>query len=87
MLEVTGDSAIDNATNRCSTTQTYDSGVFVMPEGTTYSTTPPLLTVNSRGVFSSSTTSIPATMSVTYGSYTSRTLTVSATGQITFGAY
>ena len=86
LLEVTGNASIDNATGRCSTYQTYDSGVYAMPANVTYGT-PPILTVNSRGVFSVSSGSIPATITVTYGNYSSRTLTLSATGQINFGTY
>jgi type IV fimbrial biogenesis protein FimT len=86
VLEVTGNATIDNAASRCSTTQSGDSGVFAMPQNVTYGS-PPILTVNSRGVFSVSSGSIPATITVTYGSYSSRTLTVSATGQINFGNY
>lgn len=84
VLEVTGNSAIDNATDRCSLYQTHDSGVYAMPSNVTYGT-PPVLTVNSRGVFSS-TGSIPASITVTNGS-SSRALSVSATGQINFGIY
>lgn len=86
VLEVTGNPTIDNATDRCSTTQTHDSGVYAMPANVSYGSTPPLLTVNSRGVFSSS-GSIPATVTVAYGTYSSRQLTVSATGQISFAVY
>ena len=88
VLQVTGIAATDNAANRCSTNQTYDSGVYNMPAMVSYNATPPLLTVNSRGVFSS-TGGIPTTLTVTYNGAgsSSRTLTMSATGQITFGAY
>lgn len=86
LLEVTGVSLIDSATNRCSLTQTYDSGVFVMPAAVTYGT-PPVLTVDSRGNFTPSTGSLPVTITVTYQGRSSRTLTVSATGQITFATY
>jgi prepilin-type N-terminal cleavage/methylation domain-containing protein len=88
ILQVTGVSATDNASNRCSLYQTYDSGIYSLPSGVSIGTTPPLLTVNSRGVFSS-TAGLPTTITVTYAATgsTSRTLTVSATGQITFGAY
>lgn len=86
VLEVTGNATIDNATSRCSSQQTHDSGVYAMPSNVTYGT-PPILTVNSRGVFSVSSGSIPATITVAYGTYTSRALTVSATGQINFGTY
>jgi prepilin-type N-terminal cleavage/methylation domain-containing protein len=86
VLQVTGAPGFDNATNRCSMQQTYDSGVMAMPSNVTYGSTPPTLTVNSRGVFTSS-TSIPTTITVTYGGYTSRSLSVSATGQINFGTY
>ena len=86
VLEVTGNATIDNATTRCSTPQTYDSGVYAMPANVSYGT-PPILTVTSRGVFSASSGSIPATITVTYGGYSSRDLSVSATGQINFGVY
>lgn len=84
VLEVTGNSAIDTATNRCSLYQTHDSGVYVMPSNVNYGTAP-VLTVNSRGVFSS-TGSIPATITVTNGT-SSRAVEISATGQINFGIY
>lgn len=88
VLQVTGVALTDNAADRCSTNQTYDSGVYAMPALVTYGSTPPLLTVNSRGVFSS-TGGIPATITVTYqgAGSSSRSLVMSATGQITFGAY
>ena len=88
VLQVTGVAATDNAVNRCSTNQLYDSGVYVMPAMVTYGSAPPVLTVNSRGVYSS-TIGIPTDIVVTYqgpGS-SSRTLRMSGTGQITFGAY
>jgi prepilin-type N-terminal cleavage/methylation domain-containing protein len=85
VLEVTGNSTIDSHVNRCTMQQTHDSGVYAMPANVNYGT-PPTLTVNSRGVFSSS-GSIPAAITVTYGTYSSRQLTVSATGQISFAAY
>ena len=86
VLQVTGDPAIDNAADRCTQQQTHDTGVMVMPTSVSYGATPPTLTVNSRGVFTSS-TSIPTTITVTYGGYSSRSLSVSATGQINFGTY
>lgn len=91
VLVVTGNSTIDNATTRCSTTQVdatgfpLDSGIFVLPQRVTYGT-PPLLTVDSRGNFTSS-GSIPATITVTYAGYSSRALTVTATGRISFATY
>ena len=85
VLVVTGVAATDNASTRCSTTLNYDSGVFVLPKRTTYGT-PPTLTVNPRGVYSS-TGGIPATITVTYDGSTSRALTMSGTGQISFGTY
>lgn len=84
LLEVTGNATIDNATDRCSTYQTYDSGVMAMPANVTFGE-PDTLTVNSRGVFTS-TGAIPAVITVSYGD-SSRTLTMSATGKITFGTY
>ena len=88
LLQVTGVAAIDNAADRCSTNQLYDSGIFVMPSNVSYNATPPVLTVNSRGVFSS-TAGIPTTITVTYNGAgtTSRSLVMSATGQISFGTY
>lgn len=86
VLEVTGNSTIDNHTNRCTMQQTYDSGVYAMPVNVSYGTTPPLLTVNARGIFTSS-GSIPAVITVAYGTTSSRSLSVSATGQINFASY
>jgi Tfp pilus assembly protein FimT len=87
VLEVTGVAATDNATDRCDNYLPYDSGVFKMPDRVSYGATPPVLTVNSRGVFSS-TTGIPTTITVTYqGDSSSRALTMSATGQINFATY
>jgi prepilin-type N-terminal cleavage/methylation domain-containing protein len=87
VLEVTGVAATDNASNRCDITLPYDSGIFVMPVRTSYGATPPVLTVNSRGVYSS-TGGIPATITVQYnGGEASRSLTMSATGQISFEVF
>lgn len=88
ILQVTGNAAIDNAADRCSLYQLYDSGIYTMPSQVSYGATPPVLTVNSRGVFSS-TTGIPTTITVTYagGETSSRALVMSATGQISFAAY
>ncbi len=88
VLQVTGVAATDNAANRCSTNQPFDSGTYVMPANVSYNAVPPILTVNSRGVFSS-TTGIPTTITVTYNGAgsSSRSLTMSATGQINFETY
>ena len=91
VLQVTGNATIDNATTRCTDQQTYDSGVLVMPANVNYGT-PPILTVNSRGVFSASGGTpggIPTviTVSHTQAGTATRSLTMSATGQISFGAY
>ena len=88
VLQVTGVSATDTDPNRCNTNQTYDSGVYSMPALVTYTPAAAVLTVNSRGVFSS-TAGIPTTITVTYNGAgsSSRSLVMSATGQITFGAY
>lgn len=84
VLELTGDATIDNASTRCATTRTYDSGIYQMPTGVNYGT-PPTLTVNSRGGFTS-TGSIPSTITISAGG-SSRSLNVSATGQIAFSVY
>jgi prepilin-type N-terminal cleavage/methylation domain-containing protein len=86
VLVVTGDAVIDAAANRCDMTQQFDSGVYAMPDRVTYTDPPPLLEVNSRGVFTSS-LGIPATIAVTYNGESTRNLTVSATGQINFDVY
>jgi prepilin-type N-terminal cleavage/methylation domain-containing protein len=85
VLQVTGVALIDNAVNRCTSYQQFDSGVYVMPANVSYGNTPPLLTVTSRGVFSS-TGGIPTTITVTHAidGSSSRSLTMSATGQINF---
>ena len=83
VLAVTGDPDIDNDDDRCNTTVDYDSGIYTMPNATSYDDDPPLLTVNSRGVYSS-TKGIPTTITVTHVNGASRALAVSATGQINF---
>ena len=88
VLQVTGDATIDNDADRCNTSQQYDSGVYVMPTNVNYGATPPLLEVNGRGIYTS-TTGIPTTITVTYtgpGS-SSRNLIMSMTGQISFDIY
>lgn len=70
--------------NRCSTTEPFDSGIFVMPPRVSFGAVN-TLTVNGRGIYTS-TGVIPQTITVTYGPR-SRTLTVSATGQITFSTF
>ena len=88
VLQVTGVAATDNAANRCTTNQPYDSGVFVMPANVSYGDDPPLLEVNGRGVYSSD-SGIPTVITVTYegAGSSSRSLTMSATGQISFETY
>jgi prepilin-type N-terminal cleavage/methylation domain-containing protein len=85
VLQVTGVALIDTAVDRCSAYQPFDSGVYVMPANVSYGDAPPLLTVNSRGVFSS-TGGIPTIITVTHALEvsSSRSLTMSATGQISF---
>lgn len=82
VLRVTGDGSIDNAVDRCDDTIEHDSGIYRMPGNVSYGASPPTLTVNSRGVFTSS-GSIPAVFTVTYGT-SSRSMNVSGTGQIAF---
>lgn len=86
VLEVTGDGSIDNATGRCSTSLTYDSGVYVMPTGVSWGGDPPLLTVDSRGNFQSD-NGIPAQITLTQTGGASRSLNMSATGQIAFDVH
>jgi Tfp pilus assembly protein FimT len=88
VLQVTGDVGIDNADDRCDDYQQYDSGVYTMPPRVSYGDDPPLLEVNSRGVFSSD-SGIPTVITVTYSgsNTTSRSLSMSATGQISFETY
>lgn len=86
VLVVTGDNAIDTAADRCSNTVEFDSGVYAMPDRVAYTDPPPLLEVNSRGVFTS-TLGIPTTITVTYAGASSRSLSMSATGQISFDVY
>jgi type II secretory pathway pseudopilin PulG len=88
VLQVTGDVGIDNAADRCDDYQQYDSGVYTMPPRVSYGDDPPLLEVNSRGVFSSD-SGIPTVITVTYSgsNTTSRSLSMSATGQISFETY
>ena len=85
ILQVTGTALIDNAANRCSAYQLYDSGIYNMPQGVSFGVVP-TLEVNGRGVYSAPGFAIPQTITVTYGD-TSRDLTLTATGQITFETY
>jgi prepilin-type N-terminal cleavage/methylation domain-containing protein len=84
-LVVTGTPAIDDAVDRCSAYQQFDSGVMSMPANVTFGVVP-TLEVNGRGIFTAPGFAIPQTITVTYGT-TSRALTVSATGQITFATF
>ncbi len=86
VLVVTGDAAIDNAADRCSNTEEFDSGIYTMPNQVSYTDPPPLLEVNPRGIFTS-TLGIPTTITVTYIGGSSRNLTMSATGQIAFDVF
>lgn len=86
VLVVTGDVGIDGAADRCSQTEEFDSGIYAMPSGVTYTDPPPLLEVSPRGIFTSS-LGIPATIDVTYLGESTRSLTMSGTGQITFDVY
>lgn len=88
VLVVTGDSTIDNHTDRCTMYQgiggvMLDSGIITMPQGTSFGTVT-TLEVNGRGIYSADT--IPKIITVTNGT-SSRDLTISATGQITFDTY
>jgi prepilin-type N-terminal cleavage/methylation domain-containing protein len=85
VLAVTG-TALDIAGDRCDQTVDYDSGIYTMPPNTSYGDDPPLLTVNSRGIYSSD-KGIPSTITVSHGNGSSRSLTMSATGQISFESY
>lgn len=84
-LIMTGDPIIDDAADRCDTSQSGDSGVENVPPGVSFGTVP-TIQVNGRGVLSVVAGAVPLTISVTYGTGT-RTLTVTATGQITFSTY
>jgi prepilin-type N-terminal cleavage/methylation domain-containing protein len=86
-LILVGDPAIDDAANRCTTTQTGDSGVVMVPTGVTIDSEDATeLRVSPRGVLTAVGDSIPLIVTVGYGGST-RTVTVSATGQITYGTY
>lgn len=85
VLVVTGNALIDDAADRCTDTQEYDSGTFAMPVAVGYGDVD-TLEVNGRGVYSSIGGAIPQVITVTYGAR-SRSLTVTATGQITFESF
>jgi prepilin-type N-terminal cleavage/methylation domain-containing protein len=86
VLVVTGDPTIDDAADRCSTTQHFDSGIFQMPPNVGYTDPPPLLEVNSRGNFTS-TLGIPTVIGITYNGVSTRNLSMSGSGQISFDVY
>jgi Tfp pilus assembly protein FimT len=83
-LIVTGDTTIDDASDRCDQTVDGDTGIIEMPASVTYTPgSATRLEINGRGTFTATGDAVPLTINVNYGS-TLRTLTVSATGQITF---
>jgi prepilin-type N-terminal cleavage/methylation domain-containing protein len=86
VLVVTGDALVDDAADRCSNTVEFDSGIYQMPSNVAYTDPPPLLEVNSRGVFTS-TLGIPTVIGITYNGVSTRNLSMSATGQISFDVY
>ncbi len=88
VLVVTGDPTIDNAADRCEGYRQIDgvlmdSGIIVMPQGTSFGSVT-TLEVNGRGIYSSDV--IPKTITVTNGT-SSRDLTVTLSGQISFATY
>ena len=84
-LVLTGDPLIDAATNRCSQTRPFDSGVQALPRSVT-SGPANTIQVTGRGIVSVVGAAVPHTISVSYGAST-RTLVISATGQITFSTF
>jgi type IV fimbrial biogenesis protein FimT len=82
MLAVTGDAGIDNATNRCETTQPNDGPAIYMPRGVVFGDeTPPTLEINGRGQISAVGGTMPQTLSVSYGEF-ARNLVITAAGRV-----
>jgi prepilin-type N-terminal cleavage/methylation domain-containing protein len=83
MLEVTGDATIDNAADRCSTSQPNDGPPVHMPAGVDFNGFDPKdLQISPRGqVFPINGGLLPLMYDVTYGSYT-RTVSITGTGRV-----
>ena len=81
VLLVTGNAAVDDAANRCSTNVAEDGPSMFLPQGVTYGTVP-TLEVNGRGQMSVPLAAMPLTITVSYENF-SQTLSITATGRVT----
>lgn len=84
VLAVTGNPAIDDAGNRCTTQQATDGSTLYLPSGAGFGDgTPPTLQVDGRGEITIVGGGIlPARVSVFHG-HSSRALTITAAGRVT----
>jgi prepilin-type N-terminal cleavage/methylation domain-containing protein len=84
MLAVTGNAAIDNALDRCSTPQDNDGPAVYMAQEVSFGVgdgVPPTLEFNGRGQVTAIGANMPQTISLTYGEI-SRNVIVTATGRV-----
>lgn len=84
VLAVTGNAAVDNAGDRCTTQQPNDGSTVYLPFGATFGDqTPPTLQVDGRGeVTLVGGGALPTQVSVVHGQ-SSRALTITAAGRVT----
>jgi type II secretory pathway pseudopilin PulG len=80
VLVVTGNAAIDDDPNRCSTVVAEDGPAMYLPAGVSYGTVP-TLEVNGRGQMSVPLAAMPLSISVSHDAFT-QTLSVTTTGRV-----
>jgi prepilin-type N-terminal cleavage/methylation domain-containing protein len=85
MLAVTGSSAIDSATDRCTLNQPNDGPVVYLPQSVRVTVgggdTPPTLEISGRGQISAAGGTMPLNLAVRYGTF-SRVISITATGRV-----
>jgi len=81
MLVVTGDPAIDNASDRCDITQPTDGSPVYVPENVTLRASSPQVEIDGRGFVTSIGGTMPLFLSVNNGSHT-RIVSITGTGRV-----
>lgn len=81
ILTVTGDAEVDDADDRCDTTEVNDGPAVYLPAEVAFDQ-PPTLEFNGRGIVTAIGDSVPVSITVSYGQDT-RTLLVTAIGRVT----
>jgi type IV fimbrial biogenesis protein FimT len=81
LLTVTGNAAVDDAANRCTTNQPNDGAAIYLPTKVTFGNVP-RLEFSGRGIVTAQGATVPMSFTVSYGNDT-RTVFVTAIGRIT----